>query len=313
MDKTKEVMDMKIEPTGIWKISPGEEGKGWDDCLKNGTIGIGYAYDDLHGYTEEEVIEYKRKTDSPSPGYLETPLHFFFHIKEGHIIVAYSAPSTIYGIGIVTENEWEYNPEVTGDTYWLKNTRKVDWFDLRLKIDDGKIKSELGSRNVIIPIEKLFFEKKLLPLFPKDFANKLKDYNQYGLISEDQFRKKVAIKEKQASEISDEELRNKIKSVHRKIGIIYIISKQYDRDPYIAELAKRRAKGICQLCNITAPFNNKNGNPYLEVHHIQWLSKEGEDSIDNTVALCPNCHRKTHILNLEDERNYLLRKASGSI
>ena len=297
---------MKIESnTGIWKISPGEEGKGWKDCLKNGTIGIGYAYDDLHEYTEEEVIEYKRKTDSPSPGYLSTPIHFFFHIKEGHIVVAYSAPSTIYGIGIVTEHEWKHNPDVTGDTYWLKNTRSVDWFDLRLKIDDEAIKSELGGRNVIIPIQKLFFIKKLLPLFPKDFANKLIDYYQPGLISEEQFRKKVTIKEKQASEISDEELKNKIKSAHRKIGSRDVVSKQYERDPYIAELAKRRAKGICQLCNTTAPFKNKDGYPYLEVHHIQWLSKEGDDSIDNVVALCANCHRKMHILNLEKDRIYL--------
>lgn len=24
----------------------------------------------------------------------------------------------------------------------------------------------------------------------------------------------------------------------------------------------------------------------------QWLSNDGEDTIDNTIALCPNCHRK---------------------
>ena len=32
------------------------------------------------------------------------------------------------------------------------------------------------------------------------------------------------------------------------------------------------------------------------MHHIVWLSNGGEDSTDNTVALCPNCHRKMHIL-----------------
>ncbi len=68
------------------------------------------------------------------------------------------------------------------------------------------------------------------------------------------------------------------------------------RDPYIAEYAKKRANGICQLCGNSAPFNKANGEPYLESHHIEWLSNGGEDSIDNTVALCPNCHRKIHIL-----------------
>ena len=39
----------------------------------------------------------------------------------------------------------------------------------------------------------------------------------------------------------------------------------------------------------------------METHHIEWLSKGGSDTIDNTVALCPNCHRKMHIVN--DERD----------
>jgi 5-methylcytosine-specific restriction protein A len=43
----------------------------------------------------------------------------------------------------------------------------------------------------------------------------------------------------------------------------------------------------------------------LEVHHIQWLSNDGDDTIDNIVALCPNCHRKMHILDLEKDRIYL--------
>ena len=27
-----------------------------------------------------------------------------------------------------------------------------------------------------------------------------------------------------------------------------------------------------------------------------WLSRGGEDSTENTVALCPNCHTRMHIL-----------------
>lgn len=77
--------------------------------------------------------------------------------------------------------------------------------------------------------------------------------------------------------------------------------KSYTRSPYIAEYAKRRANGICQLCGKQAPFIDKDGKPYLESHHIVWMSAGGEDSIDNTVALCPNCHRRMHILNAEED------------
>ena len=50
-----------------------------------------------------------------------------------------------------------------------------------------------------------------------------------------------------------------------------------------------------------------NGEPYLEAHHVKWLGDGGSDSIDNTVALCPNCHRKMHSLNLSADVDYLLR------
>lgn len=60
---------------------------------------------------------------------------------------------------------------------------------------------------------------------------------------------------------------------------------------------KKRAAGKCQLCNMNAPFIDKNREPYLECHHIEWLSEGGKDAIDNCVALCPNCHRKMHLVN----------------
>jgi 5-methylcytosine-specific restriction protein A len=69
----------------------------------------------------------------------------------------------------------------------------------------------------------------------------------------------------------------------------------------VVEYAKRRANGICQLCSDLAPFKNVEGELYLEVHHIEWLSQGGSDTIDNVAALCPNCHKKMHILNLEGD------------
>ncbi len=55
-------------------------------------------------------------------------------------------------------------------------------------------------------------------------------------------------------------------------------------------------------------YNTKNGEAYLETHHIIWLSKKGFDTIDNTITLCPNCHRKMHVLNKEKDIDYLKRK-----
>ncbi len=67
------------------------------------------------------------------------------------------------------------------------------------------------------------------------------------------------------------------------------------RSSYVVELSKRLANGICQDCGQFAPFVSKITNePYLEIHHICPLSEGGKDTIENVVALCPNCHRKRH-------------------
>ena len=112
-------------------------------------------------------------------------------------------------------------------------------------------------------------------------------------------------REKQISKLSDDELKKRANLAPKKSSSREINSKQYIRNDYVAEQAKRRANGICELCKQPAPFLNKNKQPYLEVHHIIWLSKGGEDSIENTVALCPNCHRRMHILDLDEDKKVL--------
>jgi len=65
------------------------------------------------------------------------------------------------------------------------------------------------------------------------------------------------------------------------------------RDPIIRAYAIERAKGVCEGCKNPAPFETKNGDPYLEVHHITALSEGGSDHPVNVAAICPNCHRRT--------------------
>ena len=108
--------------------------------------------------------------------------------------------------------------------------------------------------------------------------------------------------------IDDQEIEKRAKSAKFRGGQRQVVSKQYDRDPYVAEHAKRRANGICQLCDKPAPFKNKKGKPYLETHHVVWMSKGGEDTPENTVALCPNCHKRMHVLDDSKDIQKLLAK-----
>ncbi len=90
-----------------------------------------------------------------------------------------------------------------------------------------------------------------------------------------------------------------------------IVATTYERNPKIAELAKRMANGKCRLCGKRGPFKDSFGRPFLETHHVKWLSKGGKDSIDNIVALCPNCHRKMHYLDDKQDRDLLTRIATS--
>jgi len=121
-------------------------------------------------------------------------------------------------------------------------------------------------------------------------------------------------KENYAKRLSLSELKEKIKDNQSNIVSIRTIKNTaYIRNSIISEYSKRRANGKCQLCNIDAPFNDKQGKPYLETHHIKWLSQGGNDTIENTVALCPNCHRKMHILDLMNDKEKLEKIAKKSI
>lgn len=70
---------------------------------------------------------------------------------------------------------------------------------------------------------------------------------------------------------------------------------QYVRDPKVVAYILKKANGVCYDCKNKGPFTSKTtGLPYLEVHHVKMLKDGGEDTVENAVALCPNCHRKRH-------------------
>jgi len=69
----------------------------------------------------------------------------------------------------------------------------------------------------------------------------------------------------------------------------------FKRNPDVAAEVLERAKGSCEKCSKPAPFNRRSdGTPYLEVHHTKPLAAGGQDTVQNAIALCPNCHRQVH-------------------
>jgi hypothetical protein len=68
----------------------------------------------------------------------------------------------------------------------------------------------------------------------------------------------------------------------------------FERDPHVRAWVLQEARGMCELCEQKAPFVCIDDTPYLEVHHVRTLAEGGPDTPENTVALCPNCHRELH-------------------
>nr|VFJ94220.1 MAG: 5-methylcytosine-specific restriction enzyme A [Candidatus Kentron sp. LFY] len=89
--------------------------------------------------------------------------------------------------------------------------------------------------------------------------------------------------------------KKRLTSSSKKPSIIFTLTKIYRRNPDVVAEVLLRADGVCEKCKKPAPFNrSKDGTPYLEVHHIVQLSNDGDDTVDNSIALCPNCHREKH-------------------
>jgi 5-methylcytosine-specific restriction protein A len=68
----------------------------------------------------------------------------------------------------------------------------------------------------------------------------------------------------------------------------------YKRSQAVRRYVLIRANGICECCGLPAPFKKKNGEPYLEPHHIRQLSDDGLDSPLWVAGICPTCHREIH-------------------
>lgn len=137
------------------------------------------------------------------------------------------------------------------------------------------------------------------------FKLKLIDYDQPAAIEERIYASIEKQKEKSIVNYDRAKLKAQAEKASKETSSRMVVTKVIDRDPAVTEYVKLRANGLCDLCDQPAPFKTSVGEPYLECHHVKYLSKGGSDTIDNAVALCPNCHRKIHSLELKSDLKIL--------
>ena len=69
----------------------------------------------------------------------------------------------------------------------------------------------------------------------------------------------------------------------------------YTRSPLVVAITLLRADWKCEIATCTSPrFEDKDGVPLVEVHHLRRLADGGPDEISNTVCVCANHHRALH-------------------
>jgi 5-methylcytosine-specific restriction endonuclease McrA len=86
---------------------------------------------------------------------------------------------------------------------------------------------------------------------------------------------------------------NAYKNSKIKVRTYTTTAKGRSTSTHVHSYAIQRSQGICESCDAPAPFETKNGTPYLEVHHLKPISQGGSDHPENVAAVCPNCHRRT--------------------
>lgn len=99
----------------------------------------------------------------------------------------------------------------------------------------------------------------------------------------------------QASGDSSEERLRRLGLAPKLPQRVSVLAYEFVRNADVVAETLYRANGICGRCDSDAPFKRRtNQSPYLEVHHKKRLADGGEDTLDNAIALCPNCHRELH-------------------
>ncbi|WP_244444917.1 NUDIX domain-containing protein [Oceanobacillus jeddahense] len=114
-------------------------------------------------------------------------------------------------------------------------------------------------------------------------------------MTENEYNKELQKQVDRAKKDSAKSREKRLNKAEKKPDKLIVNSTQYKRNPDVITEVLERADGVCEKCKKPAPFIRAYDlTPYLEVHHKKPLAEGGEDTVENAIALCPNCHREDH-------------------
>lgn len=208
---------------------------------------------------------------------------------------------------------WYQMVGLVGDA--VRPTHIAHWNGLKLALSTGlpiigilkDVETKRCASNGVFEIEDCYEEPndaaiwlRLSPRHSSDFpTRRLKVSDEFNPLGYLQTLEKIEGRFKEAIRDSKElERTERLQQLHNASSLperIEVTTYAYLRNPHVVTEALIRADGKCEGCGAPAPFIRRaDGSPYLEVHHEVPLANGGEDTLDNAVALCPNCHRERH-------------------
>ena len=116
----------------------------------------------------------------------------------------------------------------------------------------------------------------------------------------------------EVQELDIDKVNQRLIDMYNKNGELKRIPTDKNLSRTVLELTGFRCQVAVLLREDHLLFNNKNGEPYLEIHHLIPLKASKDffplnlDIAPNLVPLCPNCHAKLH-RGSYDEKLIILR------
>lgn len=156
----------------------------------------------------------------------------------------------------------------------------------------------LGSFHQTNVLRKISNESPLKPRSRAGGWSEVYDSDIFAIPScetEESNSRQLAESVARSKNLDAEALAERLRTAPRVPERVQLISIGFRRNADVIVAVLNRANGICEHCRKNAPFMRRSdGTPFLEVHHQIPLAEDGEDTVENALALCPNCHRKFH-------------------
>jgi predicted HNH restriction endonuclease len=226
-----------------------------------------------------------------------------------YISTTASLPIVTYKATIVS---WEHKDNIKSNRLDLLNAHIKEFQpgeeEIYLKIDGKDCANllsvvEMQKLEIPLPVQNFIKVSDSLPLKKRtrsggwSYVNILPNWieSTTGTIIADDYHKILETSIEKSKKDTEERRKERLREAPKVPESFQIVQRGFKRNPDVIASVLARANGVCEKCKKPAPFiRASNNTPYLEIHHRVMLSQDGEDTEENAMAVCPNCHKELH-------------------